>query len=85
MTDAEMIEQRKVVRHLLQCAFAEQEARQKWKAIRSGLANPAAKRCVEDALVTEGARTDAAIDAFVYHLGYHIATVTRPVEGQPIP
>lgn len=79
MTDAEMIEQRKVWRHLLQCAFAEQEARQKWKAIRSGMANPAAKRRVEEALLTEGVRLDAAIDA----LGCHIATVTRPVEGQP--
>lgn len=82
MTDAEMIEQRKVIRHLLQCAFAEQEARLRWQSIRSGTANPAAKRRAEDALVTEGARTDAAIDA-LYEMGYHIATVTRPVEGQP--
>lgn len=83
MTDAEMVEQRKAWRHLLQCAFAEQEARQKVRAARGTMANPAHKQRVEAELLAEGVRTDAAIDALVYEMGYHIATVARPGEGQP--
>jgi hypothetical protein len=84
MTDAEMIEQRKVWRHLLQAAFAEQEARQHYLQCPTRSISAAEQR-----LAAEGVRVDAAIDALVYELGYHIATTTtaftRPVEGQPIP
>jgi hypothetical protein len=58
MTDEELLEHRKAWRHMLQAAFAEQEARQRYHAGPSQRVSAA-----EQALLTQGLRLDAAIDA----------------------
>lgn len=83
MTDAEIIERRKVWRHFLQTAFAEQEARQILASEQH--ANRVFEHRVDRAqqrLDAEGARLDAAIDALDETLASAPEySTTRPMEG----